>query len=254
MNRRTLLSGGLAFAATPAIATPLVSRWRPGEAVALCIGCTEYQNAPNLRFAGNDAQALAKVLSWLGFESRVLLNPSSVSLSNALSNFGTRAASSKLMLIFFAGHGYMSNGETFALLGDAPIEASSGRTHAFPEHRFTESMASEARDKVLIFDACRSNPFIHVEKLPRGGKRNFSTVAGQFTAFATQPGADAYDGQTANSPFIRALVSQLLNAPKTIEDTMRSVRLEVIRETGGRQVPWSRSSLLRDLSLHGSMT
>ena len=83
----------------------------------------------------------------------------------------------------------------------------------------------------------------------RPAPASFSAPAGTYIAYAAQPGASAYEGGGLHSPFTAALLAQMARPPQSIEETFRKVRIDVIRETNGLQVPWTRSSLVRRASL-----
>lgn len=257
VTRRRFASSALALPAV--IGTPeivygkSVRRWAPGEATALCIGCARYENAPDLTFSGRDATVLAKALQALGFDAKTLLDPTPRMFARALLDHMRRGQQARLMLIFFAGHGFMHNGEVHAYLGSAPTISASASGLMVSEHVFAASLLGQPRDKILIFDACRSKaPEGFAPEVPERAK-GVSGAAGFFTAFATQPGASAYDGKMQHSPFMLALLREMSGGPVSLSQMMQAVRRSVVAETRGLQIPWVRSSLLQDVCLHGPM-
>ena len=72
-----------------------------------------------------------------------------------------------------------------------------------------------------------------------------SARPGTFLSFSTSPGAEAEDGNGANSPYTTALLAAA-KEPGSIEETFKRVRVSVNKATDGRQTPWDSSSLTDD--------
>ena len=68
-------------------------------------------------------------------------------------------------------------------------------------------------------------------------------------AFATEPGAVAYDGTGDLSPFSSAFSRRALAPNQEIRPVMSAVRRDVVEATDGKQVPWENSSLIDDVVL-----
>jgi Caspase domain len=62
-------------------------------------------------------------------------------------------------------------------------------------------------------------------------------------SFSTSPGAEAEDGNGADSPYTTALLSVAKEPNLQIEEALKRVRIAVYQATDGRQVPWESSSL-----------
>jgi uncharacterized caspase-like protein len=60
------------------------------------------------------------------------------------------------------------------------------------------------------------------------------------------PGQLADDGTDRNSPFTAHLLAHLSTPDIPIEKLLKLVRLGVIQETAGQQMPWQTSSLIGD--------
>jgi hypothetical protein len=69
---------------------------------------------------------------------------------------------------------------------------------------------------------------------------------GTFLSYSTSPGAEAEDGNGADSPYTTALLSAAREPGLPIEEALKRVRVAVNRETSGRQTPWESSSLTED--------
>ena len=77
--------------------------------------------------------------------------------------------------------------------------------------------------------------------------------AGTLIAFATAPGQVALDGEGTNSPFSGALSRHIGTPGLELQQMLTRVRAEVVAATGGKQVPWSNSSLLGEVFLAAKM-
>ncbi|MCF8197082.1 MAG: hypothetical protein K9J38_13860 [Polynucleobacter sp.] len=54
------------------------------------------------------------------------------------------------------------------------------------------------------------------------------------------------DGQGSNSPYTKHLVRALQQKGLPIEQVFKQVRIAVVEETKGNQVPWENSSIMGD--------
>lgn len=69
---------------------------------------------------------------------------------------------------------------------------------------------------------------------------------GSMIAYATAPGDVAADGRGKNSPYTAALSKIMQQPGLSAESMFKRVRIEVMRKTKQRQVPWEASSLTGD--------
>jgi uncharacterized caspase-like protein len=67
---------------------------------------------------------------------------------------------------------------------------------------------------------------------------------GTFIAYSTAPGSVAEDGMGTNSPFVAALLQNIVRPGEPIEAIFRNVRRTVLDVTEGYQRPWDASSLI----------
>jgi uncharacterized caspase-like protein len=122
----------------------------------------------------------------------------------------------------------------------------------------------QIRTNILIFDACRNNPLeqrvasVASDRAIEAGSGlaapgalgpSPTLGAGTLIAFATAPGKVALDGEGANSPFSAALSRHIGTSGLEVQQMLTRVRAEVVAKTGGKQVPWSNSSLLGEVFL-----
>ena len=73
-----------------------------------------------------------------------------------------------------------------------------------------------------------------------------NAVTGTIIGYATAPGDVALDGSGSNSPFAKALAEAITMPGLDIERVLKQARKSVSKDTQGRQIPWSSSSLIGD--------
>lgn len=219
--------------------------------VALVIGNSDYQVAPDLKNPHNDASALAITLEHLQFEVTLGLDLDAIGMRKQIQKFVGRLDENTVAVFFYAGHGLQVNGTNYLVPVDANLASISDLE--FEAVRFDLlllPMEQTATTAIIFLDACRDNPL--AEKLSRSAKtrsllgRGLAPIqsgAGLFIGFATQPDNVAADGAGDNSPFTTALLRYLVVPDLDVEMMMRKVRDEVISNTGRAQIPWSNSSL-----------
>jgi hypothetical protein len=74
-------------------------------------------------------------------------------------------------------------------------------------------------------------------------------TGGILIAYATDPGAIAFDGNGVNSPYSTALARHLTEPGVEIQSALTRVRGQVTETTQGRQRPWHNASLGREVFL-----
>lgn len=221
------------------------------ERTAVVFGVGRYDNGPPLANAEADARAIAAALAARGFETELFMNPTRAEILRALAVLRLRSESAELAVIWFSGHGVWAGGGQLLLPSDARFHPEGLARSAVPLEVLVRAIADRPRQKLIFVDACRELPGLDPAAgagLAWAGPAG-AGLAGLRIEFASQPGAPAFDGAGQLSPFAAAWVRALAEGPPDLESASRKVRLEVIRATGGVQIPWSRSSLLRPILL-----
>ena len=153
-------------------------------------------------------------------------------------------------LVFYAGHGIQIDGENYLM----PIDVDPKREADIPLQAVRLNDILNAltsvpnKMRILLLDACRNNPFPELNKTAGHGLALVDTKVGSpgtFLSFSTSPGAEAEDGNGADSPYTTALLAAA-KEPGSIEETFKRVRVSVNKATDGRQTPWDSSSLTDD--------
>lgn len=226
---------------------------RAERKVALVVGNSAYVHVPRLPNPRNDASDLIARLKSIGFEVTPALDLDRNALLQSLATFGRAAEGADVALFFYAGHGLQVNGQNYLVPVDSKVEYEAELDIALvPVSLVMQQLARGSRVNLVFLDACRDNPFAKdlsrtlgtrsASALGRGLSR-IQTASGTFIAFATQPDNVAQDGDGRNSPFTKALLSNIEKPGLSISDLMIEVRNDVMRQTNGKQVPWDSSSL-----------
>jgi hypothetical protein len=104
---------------------------------------------------------------------------------------------------------------------------------------------------IVILDACRNNPFARSFRSASKGLAQVSAPSGTFISYATGPGKVAADGEGENGLFTENLVAHLSTPGLKLEEVFKRVRVDVQRESMGKQVPWDSSSVTGDFYFAG---
>ena len=206
---------------------------------ALVIGNSAHRNSP-LANPANDAADMKTALEGLGFTVESLINGNRIQMQDAASRLKTRLRGSpgSYGFLFYAGHGVQSGGENYLI----PVEADIPQEAWLPDRavpfgavlRELENAGNTLN--VVVLDACRDNPF----NWSRGGSRGLSVVhdapPSSIIVYATRAGQTAEDGGGRNGLFTGHL---LKNLPLDVEikEVFNRTGLDVIRASGGKQIP-----------------
>ena len=271
--RLALLSGGNQRTPAPmtkeAAATPTTKAAPASERrIALVIGNGRYPGSAALANPANDARGVAAELRRVGFAVAEGIDLDRAGMQRVLGDFLRDAATAKVALLFYAGHGMQIDGRNYLVPVDAKLTPG-----ADPSADMTivdtvlAGLGDQLRTNIVILDACRDNPLAPQVTAQAGASRSVvrsglaptsglaagaALGAGTVIAFATAPGQVALDGAGDNSPFSAALVRHLATPGLEIDRMFRLVRADVVAATGNRQVPWSNSSLLGEVYLAGA--
>src|SRR6202789_3705978 len=136
----------------------------PEKRVALVIGNNDYKNVPKLQKAVNDARTMGETLKQLGFSVMVAENQTRQAFSQTLLAFDAAVEPGDTAFFFYAGHGFEIAGQNFLLPTDVPAAAEGQeelvRDASILADRVIERLQNKnVRTAILVFDACRNNPF-----------------------------------------------------------------------------------------------
>ena len=238
-----LLLAAVAFGAENAMAE---------KRVALIIGNSAYQHTSPLPNPANDAAAIAKKLTEIGFDTvEVKLDQSFSDLRLTLQGFARAARDSDVALVFYAGHGMEVGGVNYLVPVDAKLQSDQDVPYeAFPLDLVLAAIEPARRLRLVMLDACRDNPLAAQMANTSGSTRSIGRGLARIepqgdtlVAYASKAGSVAEDGDGSNSPFTTALLQHLPTPGLDIRLMFGRVRDSVLEKTGRRQEPFVYGSL-----------
>lgn len=258
---------GWLFAVLIALANTSTARAEDAlHGIALVIGQSRYEHLPQLPNPANDARAIDRLLSDLGFEVDTVFDGDLKRLQRSLDRFVEDAADADVALVYYSGHGIEAGGENFLLPTDAAPTATMKADDLVPVSSFLGRLQAVAPVTIVLLDACRSNPLppgtllqaadaapVAVNTVGLAAQRGAAPISdgsdgalGTVIGFAAEPGHAALDGEAGgNSPYAAALLKHLAAGGFDFGDVMTMVTEEVYLATKARQIPWTNASLRR---------
>ncbi len=223
------------------------------ERLALVIGNSAYQTAP-LKNPLNDAEDMAATLKNLGFKVVLKKNADQRTMEDTIRYFGKQLRNGGIGLFYFAGHGVQVGGRNYLMPIDARIESESDvKYEAVDAGRVLGKMEdAENQLNIVILDACRNNPYARAFRSDQSGLARMDAPTGSLIAYSTAPGEVAADGPERNGIFTKHLIQHMITPNLSIEQVLKRVRINVARQTNGRQIPWESSSLMGDFYFNPS--
>lgn len=208
---------------------------------ALVLGISRYDSdrIAALKNTLNDSRTIASALNDKGFKVYYLENAAKGEIESAIELIEAEQRDAEIGLVYFAGHAIQLDGENFILPSDLdPGRGDRLREQAISINQLvTRIGAMGTKSLVVILDACRNSP-LPDESASGTGLALVDAPANTIIAYATAPGAVAFDGTGPNSPYTAALASALDGDEADMRDVLRLVRARVRLATGGEQMPW----------------
>jgi len=236
--------------------------------VALVIGNNDYRNVPKLQKAVNDARTMGDTLKQLGFTVMVAENQTRQAFSESLLAFDNAVGPGDTAFFFYAGHGFEIAGQNFLLPTDVPA-AGEGQEELVRDasvlaDRIIERLQNKnVRTAILVFDACRNNPFERSGTRALAGGGGLAPMTqlpeGVFSVFSAGPRQTALDrlsnsDDNPNSVFTRTFAKELLqpgeNLVQVAQHTRRMVS-EMAETVNHKQIPVYFDQMVDDVFLNG---
>jgi hypothetical protein len=253
------------------VALSLLMLAAPAQAekrVALVIGNNEYKNVPKLQKAVNDARTMGDALKQLGFSVMVAENQTRKAFSESLLAFDAAVGPGDTAFFFYAGHGFEIAGQNLLLPTDVPA-AGEGQEELVRDasvlaDRVIERLQNrKVRTAILVFDACRNNPFERSGTRAVAGGGGLAPMTqlpeGVFSVFSAGPRQTALDrlsnnDDNPNSVFTRTFAKELLkpgeNLVQVAQHTRRLVS-EMAETVSHKQIPVYFDQMVDDVFLNG---
>ena len=242
-----------------AVLLTLSSHWaEAAKRVALVIGNSAYQQVAELPNPKNDASDMANKLQELDFKVVSGLDLDLRGMRETVRDFIRELDGADLAIFFYAGHGLQVDGTNYMVPVDAQLATYDElEFEAMKIDLVLSAMERNTKSNLIFLDACRNNPLARNLARSMGtrsaavgrGLARIGSGVGSLVSFSTQPGNVALDGEGRNSPFTEALVKYLGTPGEDIMRSLIRVRRDVLKATGGKQVPWDNSSLTGEIIL-----
>jgi Caspase domain len=267
MKNSSLLKFGLAALVSTfsmALALPAHAEKR----VALVIGNNDYRNVPKLQKAVNDARTMGDTLKQLGFTVMVAENQNRQQFSQSLLAFDNAVGPGDTAFFFYAGHGFEIAGQNYLLPTDVPA-ATDGQEELVRDasvlaDRIVERLQNKrVRTSILVFDACRNNPFERSGTRAVAGGGGLAPMTqlpeGVFSIFSAgykQTALDrlSNDDTSPNSVFTRTFAKELLQPGENLVEVAQHTRKlvnEMAETIGHRQIPAYTDQMVDNVFLNG---
>jgi uncharacterized caspase-like protein len=236
--------------------------------VALVIGNNDYRNVPKLLKAVNDARTMGETLKQLGFEVMVAENQNRVQFSQSLLAFDNAVGPGDTAFFFYAGHGFEIAGQNYLLPTDVPA-ATEGQEELVRDasvlaDRIVERLQKkQVRTSILVFDACRNNPFERAGTRAVAGGGGLAPMTqlpeGVFSVFSAgykQTALDrlSNDDTSPNSVFTRTFAKELMQPGENLVEVAQHTRKlvsEMAESIGHRQIPAYTDQMVDNVFLNG---
>jgi len=218
-----------------------------GRRIALVIGNENYKSSPLLNPV-NDARAMSEALQDVGFQVVLLENATIRQMTDAARNFGDTLQKGDVGLFFYAGHGIQIKGRNYLIPIGADIQREDEVSfNSFDAGRLLEKMeVARSSVNIVILDACRNNPFARSFRSSSQGLAQMDAPVGSYLSFATAPAKVASDGINGNGLYTQHLLRAIRTPGLKIEEVFKRVRINVMADSKGKQIPWDNSSLTGD--------
>jgi len=254
-----------------AVSLLLVGTIVPAQAekrVALVIGNNDYRNVPKLQKAVNDARTMGDALKQLGFEVMVAENQNRQQFSQTLLAFDNAVGPGDTAFFFYAGHGFEIAGQNYLLPTDVPA-ATEGQEELVRDasvlaDRIVERLQNKrVRTSILVFDACRNNPFERSGTRAVAGGGGLAPMTqlpeGVFSIFSAgykQTALDrlSNDDASPNSVFTRTFAKELLLPGENLVEVAQHTRKlvsEMADSVGHKQIPAYSDQMVDNVFLNG---
>jgi hypothetical protein len=211
---------------------------------------------------------MGETLKQLGFSVMVAENQTRQAFSETLLAFDRAIDPGDTAFFFYAGHGFEIAGQNFLLPTDVPA-ATEGQEELVRDasvlaDRIIERLQNKkARTAILVFDACRNNPFERPGTRAVSGGGGLAPMTqlpeGVFSVFSAGPRQTALDrlsndDTNPNSVFTRTFAKELLQPGENlvqVAQRTRRVVSELAETVKHKQIPVYFDQMVDDVFLNG---
>lgn len=215
---------------------------------ALVIGNDKYMHVSQLVNAREDASAIAKKLTLLGYKVTLHQDLTEKSFKQALREFRATLDGGEEVLFYFAGHGVQLGSANYLLPTDTKGDNEDQvKDEAIELQRVLDDLKyKNSKFMLAIIDACRDNPFKQSGRAIGGrGLAPTTAATGQMVMFSAGAGQQALDklgnaDKEKNGIFTRVLLKEMSKPGVPVDRVLKNVRNEVVRlskSIGHEQTP-----------------
>src|SRR5262245_39442477 len=209
--------------------------------VALVIGNADYKIG-RLANPVNDADAVAAAFkSQLKFDQVILRKDlKRDGFVEAVREMARASAGADLGVVFFAGHGIEIAGRNYLVPIDAALATPADiEFEAIALDTVLRQLDGITKLRLVILDACRSNPFPAAKRSSTRGLGRVEPDGGTLIAYAAKDGTTADDGSAGlHSPFTSALLKRIITPALDVRLVFGYVSEDVKAATNLAQVPF----------------
>jgi uncharacterized caspase-like protein len=215
--------------------------------VALVIGNSAYQHTRALPNPRNDAAAVAELLGANGFDEVTLKRDLDYrGMREVVRLFGEKARSADIAVVYYAGHGLEVGSQNYLI----PIDARLIRDldlefEAVTLASILKVVEGARKLKLVILDACRTNPLGEKMSLPGRATRSVGRGLARIeprgdvlVAYSARAGTLAQDGSGKHSPYTEALLKHMATPGLDVLRMFGRVKEAVVAATKRGQEPW----------------
>lgn len=208
----------------------------------------------------NDANAVAKAFTDMGFIVQKVIDADREPMSIAINRFSNKLKTARVAVFYFAGHGMQVDGENYLI----PIGRTSGmqitKEEQVPYRAINagEVLASMESNKVkfslIVLDACGNNPIKGSGRGKLKGLASIDAPVGSLVMYSTKAGDVAADGTGKNSPFTTAFLKHI-TTPGLDVNLLPSRITQTVRElTNNQQTPGAYVQITQSFTFVPEMT
>jgi hypothetical protein len=212
---------------------------------------------------------MGDTLKQLGFTVMVAENQNRQQFSQSLLSFDNAVGPGDTAFFFYAGHGFEIAGQNYLLPTDVPA-ATEGQEELVRDasvlaDRIVERLQNrQVRTSILVFDACRNNPFERSGTRAVAGGGGLAPMTqlpeGVFSIFSAgykQTALDrlSNDDTSPNSVFTRTFAKELLQPGEDLVEVAQHTRKrvsEMAESIGHRQIPAYTDQMVDNVFLNGA--
>jgi uncharacterized caspase-like protein len=222
------------------------------DRLALVVGTYGYPDAdiPPVQVR-RDAEALSRVLRKDGFAVDLVENATRADMIRAIERLKERVRPHSIVFLYFGGYGVQSGDQDYMVPVDAKIwrERDVRQQGVSLERTLSDLRQGGAIIRIAVVDASRRNPFERRFRSYSHGLKLLQLSENALVLTSSGPDQVVEDSDTAESPFMAALVHEMESSAHPIKQIFEDTRRAVAARTGNQQVPTVSSTLREAVNL-----